>query len=144
MYKTANLAPTSIVLLSYYCAYIFRCESGLTNISSAPIIKNLDNIIIDNCDVPQVMGGDHSYVFAPELIHQFIKGEMQPSINLNEYESYTLSYVDHIDDVSCLSYPPDLNYLHADVPLEIISPHIPIVANHKIAKLHNIMLSCHN
>ena len=54
-----------------------------------------------------------------------------------------LTYVDHMDHEARSSYPVDRNFLHADVPLEDIVPHIPQSTIRKIFKIHDIVLGLH-
>ncbi|KAF8240889.1 hypothetical protein L208DRAFT_1131710, partial [Tricholoma matsutake] len=52
-------------------------------------------------------------------------------------------YVDHVDDIGCLAYPVHHGFVHADLSLTDIVPHISKQMVQKIVRIHKIPLSTH-
>jgi len=50
-------------------------------------------------------------------------------------------YIDHIDEVGCLSYPIEHGFVHADLSLSDTIPHLSKNMIQKIACIHNISLN---
>jgi hypothetical protein len=85
-----------------------------------------------------VIGGGRPYVFCPKNILPFV---VSNNSNLDSVSAFT--FVDHVDDVGLLSYPPDQNFFHTNVSLLDIIPHISIKQVHKIACVHHLSVGSH-
>ena len=46
-------------------------------------------------------------------------------------------YIDHVDDVKLLNYPPDM-YIHTKIPLHVLCKMLPITKARKIASIHGL------
>ncbi|KAF8226550.1 hypothetical protein L208DRAFT_1301285, partial [Tricholoma matsutake] len=83
-------------------------------------------------------GGGRAYLFSHPSVTSFIKNSS------NELSSaHVFCYVDHVDDIGCLAYPVHHGFVHADLSLTDIVPHISKQMVQKIARIHKIPLSTH-
>ena len=62
-------------------------------------------------------------------------------VNLEDYNSFYLKYVDHVDRTVGSFYSDENKLIHMNVHLEFLVPHILLKAVHDIAKTHAISLN---
>ena len=84
------------------------------------------------------VGGGRSYVFSANVILPLLPNNDQYIDRASGFH-----FVDHVNDVGLLSYPLDKKFVHVDIPLQELVPHLPVNAVHKIAKIHQISISSH-
>ncbi|KAF8235367.1 hypothetical protein L208DRAFT_1257340 [Tricholoma matsutake] len=84
------------------------------------------------------VGGGRPYLFSHPAVTSFIK-----RCNDQVSSVHVFCYVDHVDDIGCLSYPVQHGFVHADLSLTEIVPHISRQMVQKIARIHEIPLSSH-
>lgn len=61
----------------------------------------------------------------------------------NDINECTFRFVDYVSSTGLLAYPVDQNFVHADIPLQDILPHLSLKMGHKIACLHHIIIGSH-
>ena len=82
-------------------------------------------------------GGHGQHVFPFDTIDPHIFE--QP----NDLQECGFKFVDHVDSTGRVTYPVDQNYVHANIPLQDILPHLSLRMGHKIARLHHIVIGSH-
>ena len=82
-----------------------------------------------------VIGGGRPYLFSHQSIVSFIKKQNEVST------AHVFQYVDYVDEVGCLNYPVELGFVHADMLLTDIIPHLSKNMIQKIASSHKISFS---
>ncbi|KAF8802339.1 hypothetical protein BYT27DRAFT_7112687 [Phlegmacium glaucopus] len=82
-----------------------------------------------------VVGGGRAYLFSHLSIAPFIKRSNDELSSVHVFQ-----YVDHVDNVGCLSYPVEHGFVYADLSLTDIIPHISKHMIQKIANIHKISL----
>ena len=88
-------------------------------------------------DARFVIGGGRSYVFPSSAILPFVQN------NVNSIDpAFNFSYMDHVDADGLTSYSSG-NFVHTNIPLSDIIPHIPVSTAQKIAKIHHISIGSH-
>jgi PIF1-like helicase/Helitron helicase-like domain at N-terminus len=86
---------------------------------------------------PFPCGGHGQHVFSFEAIMPHIVE--QP----NNLQICGFKFVDHVDSTGRVAYPVDQNFVHANIPLQDILPHLSLRMGHKIARLHHIKVGSH-
>jgi hypothetical protein len=84
------------------------------------------------------VGGGRAYLFPHPSVAPVIKNS-----NDQLSSAHVFRYVDHVDDIGCLAYPVQHGFVHADLSLTDIVPHISKQMVQKIARIHKIPLSMH-
>jgi hypothetical protein len=89
-------------------------------------------------------GGGFRYKFAfdttafdSDTIEQLIKGCAVTKDNA------AFVFVDHVDSAGLFLYPTNESFVHVNIPLDRIAPHLPVKMLLKIAKLHHIKIGTH-
>ncbi|KAF8811795.1 hypothetical protein BYT27DRAFT_7088694 [Phlegmacium glaucopus] len=91
---------------------------------------------LPDCKLSSVVtGGGRPYLFSNSSIMPFIKKDDKVSA------AHVFQYIDHVDDVGCLSYPVEHEFVHADLFLGDIIPHLSKQMIQKIAQIHKISTS---
>jgi hypothetical protein len=91
------------------------------------------------CDQTIVpVGGGRPYLSSHPAVTLFIK-----RCNDQVSSAHVFHYVVHVDDIGCLSYPVQHGFVHADLSLTEIVPHISRQMVQRIARIHKIHLSSH-
>ena len=93
----------------------------------------------DGRDKAVQVGGGHRYLFPPESIMQYVKSCPDADMNPKAFDGFLLAYAAHVDDLTCLAYPKD-KFIHANVPLSLLIPHISLKAIRDISKIHSVIL----
>ena len=63
--------------------------------------------------------------------------------NTNDINECTFKFVDYVSSTGLLAYPVYQNFVHADIPLQDILPHLSLKIGHQIACLHHIIIGSH-
>jgi hypothetical protein len=84
------------------------------------------------------IGGGRSHVFSSDDIFPFVLdggGDISPAS--------VFGFVDHVDDTGLLPYPVKQDFVHVNIPLPYLIPHLPVRLIHKIARIHHIPFGSH-
>jgi hypothetical protein len=104
------------------------------------LAPNLCNVTVD-CDngsapTPPIGGG---------RTHEFPFEVIQPHVVFGNFgyparPEHGFKYIAHIDSTGLLAYPGSQNFVHTQIPLEIILPHLSKQSINSIANLHQIQV----
>ena len=123
--KLKRIVLSALAFFSFMPSGLLCCEGPF--VSSA----------LRRCDhISAPIGGGRQYLFPNSSIMSSIK---QGGVNLTP--DHLFRFVDHVDDMGCLAYPLEQNFVYADLTLASIVPFLSIPMVNKIARIHKIHFS---
>ena len=123
-----------ICILTYHCSN-FPCFS--TKGISTPASPS------PSCDDQPLH--DHVLTYGGGRQHEFSVLAVEPYITagLNYCHDSAFKFVDHVDSSGQVAYPIAQNYIHTNIPLCDIVPHLSVRVALKIARLHHLQIGSH-
>jgi len=109
---------------------------NFTQCSNLHDLRSIDSN--NKATIKRPVGEGRPYLFPSDAIQPFIiSGE-------DVYDSGSVFlFVDHVDDSGKVSYPNQQNFVHTNIPLLDLIPHIPVKMIQKIARIHHITIGSH-
>ena len=123
-----------ISILMYHCTN-FACFSnkGISTSSASP--PSCDDQPL--CHRVLRFGGGRQHEFSFLAVEPYITAGYDYS------KDSAFKFVDHVDSLGQHAYPIDQNFIHTNIPLCDIIPHLSVKAALKIARLHHLQIGSH-
>lgn len=116
--------------LDFFCMPLHCCD--------APSVTAPRSHCCDRDHVTVPAGGGRPYLFPKTAVGSLVSqcaGWLTPD--------HVFRYVDHVDDVGRLAYPSEQGFVHVNLPLTSVIPHVSKKIVQKIAQIHKVPLSLH-
>ena len=123
-----------ISILMYHCTN-FACFSnkGISTSSASP--PSCDDQPL--CHRVLRFGGGRQHEFSFLAVEPYITAGYDYS------KDSAFKFVDHVDSLGQHAYPIDQNFIHTNIPLSDLIPHIPVRVALNIARLHRLEIGSH-
>ena len=117
-------------------------SSGKGHSISTPSALNSSLFSCDNqplCDRVFTYGGGRQYQFSALEIKPYVTA----AHNFGSDSSFKFKFVDHVDSLGQAAFPITQNFIHTNIPLCDIIPHLSVKVALKIARLHDLQIGSH-
>jgi hypothetical protein len=126
-----------ICISKYYCSNLPSFSTkGISTPSASPSFScNIDDRPL--CDRVLSYGGGGQHQFPALAVEPYI------TAGLNYCNDNAFKYVDHVDSLGQVAYPIEQDYVHTNIPLRYIVPHLSVKVALKTARLHRLQIGSH-